>query len=249
MSCVIKYIAKNHILVYLNYTKTKKKILKRVNILKNIDYDNIYDYDTNYIGDTKGLCLTQVAKIYDDSLQRMQRFEEKSKVNLIAISISVSAIFSLSSYLNTFYNSISSIILKYFMYMVSILIISYMILGGILALEVLADLNIAYKVFGEDLLLKRNKLKKIYSQDAELNENYNSIRNNAINASYRCIKNSLILLLIIFCINLFPNIKNSNNNLEVRDMNSQIQSLQKKTNNLSIENKHIQEKINEIKNK
>ncbi|GAA0735804.1 hypothetical protein [Clostridium oceanicum] len=183
---------------------TEKKLNTKINEINTYDSEDIYAYPCEFIKFDDFSRKNHVEREYNKSIERIKQFEEKAKANLVAISISVTIMFGLVDTLNQIYEKYNNLLMNIILSINSILIIFFMLYGGIIALKVLMEKNIVYKISVKELQLSDESLKKIYGMDAELNEINNTIRNNYINTSYKCIRNALILLCIIFILGVLP---------------------------------------------
>lgn len=200
--------------------------------LKNYDSDDIDEYSFQYVMFNKDAKLDHLKEEYDSSISRMKQFEEKSKTNLVAITVSVTIMFGIINPINNIYDKYDSVYFKFCLFAISILIVMFMLYGGIISLKVLMDKNIIYKVGLRELSESEKRLKNIYGMYGELNEINNTIRNNYINTSYRCMRNALILLTFIFFIGIIP-LKFSSNEQstlqnDIKTINNSIMKLQNK---------------------
>ena len=189
--------------MYIN-KKNEDELNKKIEKLKQYDSEDIYKYSLEYIIFNKKSKLNSVQAAYNESLDRIKQFEEKAKINLIAISISVTIMTGLIKPINDIYEKYQNIYVEIAISLICILIVYFMLFGGITSLKVLMDKNIIYKAGIIELTFKNEQLKKVYGMNGELNELNNTLRNNYINTSYKCIRNALILLMIIFMIGVIP---------------------------------------------
>lgn len=135
--------------------------------------------------------LDELREVYKRTLEIKDKLEDKAKNNIIAITISITLIMGAS-------NIISNLIKKplfFWMPSVSILLfvgaVGYMIVAGSSAFKLLMDKNVVYYV------LSTSNDESEYYESKESNSNYNLIRNNLINTSFRCIRNAIICLFIV----------------------------------------------------
>lgn len=135
--------------------------------------------------------LDELREVYKRTLEIKDKLEDKAKNNIIAITISITLIMGAS-------NIISNLIKKplfFWMPSVSILLfvgaVGYMIVAGSSAFKLLMDKNVVYYV------LSTSNDESEYYESKESNNNYNLIRNNLINTSFRCIRNAIICLFIV----------------------------------------------------
>lgn len=194
--------------------KNEKKLNKKIEDITKYDSEDIYEYSCEFIKFDKFSKKDHVEKEYNKSIERIKQFEEKAKTNLVAISIAVTIMFGLIKPINEMYEKYTNVWIKVILSIISILLVFFMLYAGITALKVLMEKNIVYKISVKELQLNDESLKKVYGMDAELNEISNVVRNNYINTSYKCIRNALILLSVIFILGVLP-IKYKNNKVNI----------------------------------
>ncbi len=168
----------------------KNKILREKNrTVSNIEIpENIEEIDIKYLEDD-----------YKATLDVKNRFEDKAKTIIAALTIAITLILNLSKIIDTVANKIPIPYFNYCIFIVAILSISYMLMAGIMSIQVLIKENLLYSISFE----KRTDKKSIY-QLTQQNINQNLIRNNIIYTAYLSIRNSVICLLIIFVLSIYP---------------------------------------------
>ncbi|MGL4874950.1 MAG: hypothetical protein ACRC30_09915 [Clostridium sp.] len=201
----------------INNSKGEKKLREKESKLNNIDSEDIYTYELEYLSFDENSGFEPVKGEYENSLLRVKQFEEKAKTNLIAISISVTITLGLIKPITDIYQKYQSVYISNIIFIISIFTVGFMLYGGVESLKVIMDKNIIYKAGIKELSESEESLKRIYGMYGELNEINNSIRNNYINTSYKCMKNALVLLISIFLLGILP-INNSNEKEMIRDI-------------------------------
>lgn len=204
-----------------------------------MDSEEIYSYSLEYILFNGKSRLEDVVYEYEDSIRRKKQFEDKANINLIAISVYVTMIFSLIKSVNEIITNNGNMIINVIALISSLLSIYFMLYGGNISLKVIMDKNKIYKVKRceveevaelegleelEEIQKRKESIKKIYGMNCELNEINNTIRNNYICTSYKCIRNSLIILVFIFIIGIIPldRISEKINTLDIKVEDTQI---------------------------
>ena len=147
---------------------------------------------------------------YNATVEAKNKFEDKAKTIVAALTISITLILNLSKIIDTV---VTKFPIGHFIFILAILAILYMIMAGIMSIQVLIKENLLYQI----PLEKRTDKKSIF-QSTQKNINQNLIRNNIIYASYISIRNSVICLLIIFGLAVFPYQKV--NNIESTKINT-----------------------------
>ncbi len=187
---MVKQIIKQIIPVIEAY-KPNKKLRKKNRDLYNIEVTNkVNQIDERYLLDD-----------YNAAIDTKNRLEDKAKTIIAALTIAITLVLNLSRVIDKI---IVKIPIKYFNYVVfilAILCVLYMLIAGIMSIQVLIKENIVYPLSLED---RTSKNLKSILQSINLNVNQNLIRNNIIYASYRAIRNSVVCLVIVFGLSIFP---------------------------------------------
>lgn len=226
---------------YDNYKINKSIKLKMVD-LETKDSTSIDLKELKFASDLSRVPLEMVKTTYNSSLERKKTIEDKAKINVLGVTLVVPLITAVSSSIIKLYSLVQIEIIKYILFLIGIAPIIYIVIGGILALEVLMNKNKIYMLYETEKILKKSLQKKSYAINIELNGYSNIIRTNYICTSYQCIRNGLCILLILFTIVLFPAINNnsqSNNNhlnhmvypLDQKDYKMAAQTMQNNLNN------------------
>lgn len=144
-------------------------------------------------------------ELYNDTFKTKDKLEDKAKINIIGITVSVSLIVGatglLSSINTKFENSLIALCTSALLLIASV---AYTILSGWLVIHMVIDENETYNV-GIIEKTKVEKLRDDYDKCIAQNQRKNIIRNNYIFASYACIRNALVCLFIIFLFIVIPN--------------------------------------------
>lgn len=140
--------------------------------------------------------------LYEYEYTRKKSFEDKAKTNVIGITIAVSLIMGS-------YTMIQSIVEKYNNIIVSVLcVISfslsviYMIVAGVMSINVINEQAVVHRIqYGINDLDDR---KRDYFLQIALNRVQNNIRNNIVSSSYKCMRNALIVLVVVMLATIWP---------------------------------------------
>lgn len=147
---------------------------------------------------------------YQNAIDTKNRFEDKAKTIVAALTISITLILNLSKIIEIISDKYNMQIINIFIFALTLLAIIYMLVAGIMSIQVLIKENVLYPVSLQDRSKKdKNSLYKI----TQLNIQQNLIRNNIIYASYQLIRNSTICLVIIFILAIFPYQNGHKNNV------------------------------------
>ncbi len=170
-----------------------------------------------YMEGYSNLKLDALKDFYNDSFDIKNKLEDKAKLNIACLTISISLILGLSTLIGKINESIDMLWIKFAVVVVSAIALLYMILAGILSIAVLIKHNDVYKVKPCDFTRDEEIQKKAYALNTELNVNKNIIRNNYIYTSYESNRNSFICLVIVFLVSILPlnAFKDSNNSLDI----------------------------------
>lgn len=138
---------------------------------------------------------------YQSAIDTKNRLEDKAKTIIAALTISITLILNLSKIIETISDKYEIQSVNILIFVLALLAIVYMLMAGIMAIQVLIKENVLYPIS----LMERSKNDKssIYKK-TQLNNNQNLIRNNIIYASYQSIRNSTICLVIIFILAILP---------------------------------------------
>lgn len=174
------------------------KIKNKLNLLSSVKTD------LEYMKEYNALSIDQLKDFYNDTFEIKNKLEDKAKINIVGLTISISLILGLSNLITKINESFGMNWITIIVIILSFFSFGYMVAAGILSMAVLVKENSVYKIWPEDLLSGEEKLKEVYALNTEMNINKNIIRNNYIYTSYECIINSLICLSIIFLLSLLP---------------------------------------------
>jgi hypothetical protein len=185
------------ILPFIELISANKKIKKKISIA---DPEGI-------IGDIEdpSSITTEVLKdYYENSLEAKETFEGKAKTNVLGITVAISIIFSASNLLDSIYTKYCSAWFSWTSCILIVFSVLYMIIAGILSVQVLGDKNIIYVVKIASFAKGESALRSDYSICTQKNIFQNMIRNNYIFTAYSCIRNALICLVIVFALAIAP---------------------------------------------
>ena len=161
---------------------------KNSDITKIVIPNNINQIDTKYLEDD-----------YKATIETKNKFEDKAKTIIAALTIAITMTLNLSKMIEEAATKVQVPYFSYCVFGVAILSILYMLVAGIMSIQVLIKENILYPI----PLEKRKEKTSIY-QATQQNINQNLIRNNIIYAAYISIRNSVICLLVIFILAVLP---------------------------------------------
>ena len=147
---------------------------------------------------------------YKNTIDIKNRFEDKAKTIVAALTIAITLILNLSSIIDKVLLKFNNQYIDIIIFIIALMSIVYMLMAGIMSIQVLIKKNI---IFGLSLTDRFNKDKKVVFKNTQLNICQNLIRNNMIYSAYCAIRNSVICLVIIFIMAILPlqGTRNSNN--------------------------------------
>ena len=231
--------------------RNKNKILR--NDIKSLDYDSL---TKKYLNDVD--CIEQVDEkglndLYEREFSRKDKFEDKAKTNVAAVTIFVTLIMGSYTLIDNIAKKYPTVIVSLIASSLFLIAVIYMFLAGYNAFYIISEVNIVYR--RRIGVKKEENIKKGYIKNTCYNRVINLIRNNYISVSYACLKNALICLLLVMLISVFPyNILGGSKNYSVQA--SKIKIFYAATCNdvisKEIERKYIEnlilEKVTSIKN-
>jgi len=168
-----------------------------------------------YIDNADELSIETLKERYVDTFKTKDKLEDKAKTNVIGITISITLIMGASGTLSTLNRRFPSLVLSWITFALVVVTVVYMIIAGLLAIRMLIGENEIYIVELNSLASGGTALRDDYAKCIFMNQIKNTIRNNYIFTSYKCIKNSLIVLFVVFILMVIPvNALNANNDKE-----------------------------------
>ncbi len=177
------------------------KILKEKNTAQDFEIpENIEEIDIKYLEED-----------YKSELEAKNRFEDKAKTIIAALTIAITLILNLSKIIEAIASKYDLLIIEWMIFILAILAIVYMLVAGIMSIQVLIKENLLYSITLTERT-EQNK-EKIYIKTRQ-NINQNLIRNNIIYTAYCSIRNSVICLIVIFILTILP-FETSNNDSNI----------------------------------
>lgn len=138
---------------------------------------------------------------YKNAIEGKNRFEDKAKTIIAALTIAITLILNLSKIIDTIAVKFNFTAIEIFVFILALLAIIYMLMAGLMSIQVLITENIVYVV---PVTERKNQDKKELYIITQQNVNQNLVRNNIIFSAYRSIRNSVICLVVLFVIAVFP---------------------------------------------
>lgn len=129
-----------------------------------------------------------------DNRHRMERLEDKAKVQIVGITIAISIVFGVTGQLKEI------TYLKWTAFILLVLSVVLMTCSGLYAFWLLINDNIFYYPPSNISEMGDDEKRKIYNALILKNQLQNVIRNNEISTSYELMRNAIIMLIIVFVI-------------------------------------------------
>lgn len=177
-------------------SKSNKK-LKKENTNEN---SGILQYTSN----AKKITIDSLKQKYKDTYDAKNKLEDKAKTNIFGITVAITLIMGSIGTLSTIESKYPFEVVKWFSFFVFFVAIIYLLVAGIMAIKVLCDENVMSDISLDSLSKNDEKSKCEYDKCIAKNINQNLIRNNMIYASYACIRNAIICIIIIFVLATVP---------------------------------------------
>lgn len=174
----------------LDVISANKNLKKKNNTQEFEIPEELSKIDINYLDDD-----------YKSTIDAKNRFEDKAKTILAALTIAITLILNLSKIIDTVLEKFEHPAVNILIFVLAILAIIYMLMAGIMSIQVLIKENIVYPISLTD---RTSQDKKSFYIKTQLNINQNLIRNNIIYSAYRSIRNSVFCLVIIFVLAILP---------------------------------------------
>lgn len=138
---------------------------------------------------------------YAKSIEAKNRFEDKAKTIIAALTIAITIILNISDMIEAITVKFDIWAISVGVFILSVMSIIYMLLAGIMSIQVIIKENILFSI---PVIEKVKKNKKNIYIKTQLNINQNLIRNNIIFSAYRSIRNSVVCLVILFILAVLP---------------------------------------------
>ena len=138
----------------------------------------------------------------DDNKHRMERLEDKSKVQIVGITLAISIMTGIAGSMKDLVLDTSW--LKWVVFVVLLASVIYLFAAGIEAIHMLTNENVFYYLPYNISEQQDNELRQTYNAVVAKNQLQNTIRNNEISTSYALMRNAIVLLLVVFVIWIIP---------------------------------------------
>ena len=181
--------------------------LKRVNNVLDQKIDNLKNGSRkfSYMKGYETLNLSDAQKFLDKTFEARKTIEDKAKINMLGVTISVSLIIGLSQIFDKHDLFLGPPFIRFLSALLAFYSLSSMLVSTALSLLILGRLNVIYDLYPPDKILETDAEKvDIIAVNAELNMNYNIKRNNYLYLSYHHIINSLLGLFLLFLVVIVP---------------------------------------------
>lgn len=146
--------------------------------------------------------LDLLKSMLEDNRHRMERMEDKAKVQIAGITIAISIIFGVAGKLKDIAHD--SLCFKWVAFVVLLLSVIYMFSAGLNAINMLINNNIFYYIPSNISERNEGDKRKTYNAVIVKNQLQNTLRNNEISTSYIQMRNSIVLIIVVFVIWIIP---------------------------------------------
>lgn len=192
----------DEIFPYIQKNKANKSLQKKINSIKDyLSYDDRRSV-LKMFKSPEEADLNILNDMLEDNKHRMERLEDKAKVQIVGITIANSIIFGVAGNLKNI--SHNSTCFKWVMYAVLIVSVIYMSSSGLEAINMLINKNYFYYLPYNFSELEDDKKRRSYNAIIVKNQLQNTIRNNAISTSYTLMRNAILLLILVFAVWIIP---------------------------------------------
>lgn len=140
-------------------------------------------------------------ELYKSGFEQKSVLEDKAKINIVGVTISISLILGANSVIKEIATRISSLFLIWIAIILMVLAVFYMIFAGLMSIKVITDENQVEII--DPSIMETEKKKCEYNRCINTNIFHNLIRNNYVYSSYECIRNSLVCLFGVFLMIVF----------------------------------------------
>lgn len=172
-------------------------VRKANNILK----EKIKNEDISIPEGIEEIDIRYLEEDYKSAIEGKNRFEDKAKTIIAALTIAITLILNLSKIIDTIAVKFNFTAIEIFVFILALLAIIYMLMAGLMSIQVLIKENVVYIV---PVTERKNQDKEKLYIITQKNVNQNLVRNNIIFSAYRSIRNSVICLVVLFVIAVFP---------------------------------------------
>lgn len=175
-------------------------------ILKNdIDSHDYVALTKKYFNDVD--CIEQIDEkdlndLYEREFSRKDKFEDKAKTNIAAVTIFVTLIMGSYTLIDNIAKKYPFVIVSLIASFIFLVAVIYMFLAGYNAFYIISEINIVHR--RRIGVQEKENIRKEYIENTCYNRAVNLIRNNYISTSYACLKNALVCLLLVMVIGIFP---------------------------------------------
>ena len=227
---------------FLHMVRANKSISeKMIELVQNLADDETYMSEDmrSFIG----IPIIEVEKIHESVLANRKSLEEKAKVNVLIVTIAVTVILGLTSFLFTIQEKIQNGII--FIAILSILFVFcllYLITGSLVSLATLnaGETKMIYRISPQEYqyiesvprLRKDIEIRYHYSRNTELNNYVNLKISNYVSCTFANIRNAIILLGVIGIIMCFLFIFGYIEQNKVNSLEEKLSSYEKKLNEI-----------------
>lgn len=184
--------------------KARKSIQKKIDAIGDL---LPYEDDKSVLREFKApekADLDMLKGLLEDNRHRMERMEDKAKVQIAGITIAISIIFGVAGNLKDIAHD--SACLKWVAFAILLLSVIYMFSAGLNAINMLINKNVFFYLPNNVLEQSEEDKRKAYNAVIVKNQLQNTLRNNEISTSYILMRNSIVLIIVVFVAWIIPTV-------------------------------------------
>lgn len=160
--------------------------------------------DLEEAGNSEYASIETLKERYFDTIHTKDRMEDKTKTNVVGVTISITLITGASNLLSAISSKYGRRSVVWMSFALFILAVVYIALAGISALRMPMNENTICVLSLDGQAKDKYDLHKELCSCIYVNQKRNIIRNNYIYASYECIRNVFICLFIVLTLSTIP---------------------------------------------
>lgn len=175
-------------------------------IFKNREIQNNIDHSEGVlkdIPDAEKIDISILKQHYEQTFSVKDKFEDKAKSQIFAITVAITVIFGASNMLKIISEKYSLAWVHWIVFILYVAATIFFIIAGVLAIRLLMHEN-KVSVISLASYMNDSELREEYSIATDTNIYRNIKRNNYVFTSYQCMRNALICLFAVSVITIIP---------------------------------------------
>lgn len=165
---------------------------------------NVISSDLSETESSSSTSIEKLKEKYSDTIHIKERLEDKAKTNAAGVTISITLILGAPNFLSIIGSKFDSLIAIRTFAVLFIMAAIYITASGISAFIMLMHVNTISILPIHDKLTDYAELRGDICSCISCNQKMNTIRNNYVYASYGCVRNALLCLLIVLVLSTIP---------------------------------------------